>query len=152
MNKAPSVDSQENETELVWYLGKYYLMIIQRLEKYLLDESLVARMVIMNGNTSRFTILGSSQNLPSNFRTELGQMKLNVFLANNFQFIHNFIQQMQLADTMRNFNPDFETEMVGFIESIVDQSSDVFKSVVEKWKSLPTLLSPSSFLWSNLIK
>lgn len=146
MNKAPSVDSQENETELVWYLGKYYLMIIQRLEKYLLDESLVARMVIMNGNTSRFTILGSSQNLPSNFRTELGQMKLNVFLANNFQFIHNFIQQMQLADTMRNFNPDFETEMVGFIESIVDQSSDVFKSVVEKWKSLPTLLSPSSFL------
>lgn len=146
------MDSQENETELVWYLGKYYLMIIQRLEKYLLDESLVARMVIMNGNTSRFTILGSSQNLPSNFRTELGQMKLNVFLANNFQFIHNFIQQMQLADTMRNFNPDFETEMVGFIESIVDQSSDVFKSVVEKWKSLPTLLSPSSFLWSNLIK
>lgn len=146
MNKAASVDSQENETELVWYLGKYYLMIIQRLEKYLLDESLVARMVIMNGNTSRFTILGSSQNLPSNFRTELGQMKLNVFLANNFQFIHNFIQQMQLADTMRNFNPDFETEMIGFIESIVDQSSDVFKSVVEKWKSLPTLLSPSSFL------
>lgn len=140
------MDSQENETELVWYLGKYYLMIIQRLEKYLLDESLVARMVIMNGNTSRFTILGSSQNLPSNFRTELGQMKLNVFLANNFQFIHNFIQQMQLADTMRNFNPDFETEMIGFIESIVDQSSDVFKSVVEKWKSLPTLLSPSSFL------
>ena len=146
------MDSQENETELVWYLGKYYLMIIQRLEKYLLDESLVARMVIMNGNTSRFTILGSSQNLPSNFRAELGQMKLNIFLANNFQFIHNFIQQMQLADTMRNFNPDFETEMVSFIESIVDQSSDVFKLVVEKWKSLPTLLSPSSFLSSNLIK
>lgn len=135
-------NDDDNQQSKVWYLAKYYFFFLQKLDKFIMNEIANAKTNLAATNWEdesskiQYINLASTEDLSSSFKSELAFMKLNVFAANNFQFLLNFVQQMNLMDTLKIVHPNFEAETNAFIEANVSKATDFFISIHEKWKQL----------------
>lgn len=63
-------------------------------------------------------------------------MKLNVFVANNHEFIHALVRQTDLVESIRSVDNEYDREAAAFATSTAEHASEIFRLVVDKWRQL----------------
>jgi hypothetical protein len=130
------IQKEDFEYSPEWTFAKYYLLIEEKLEEWLMTEcekllenhASIPSSIMPGLSLSR---MFSSQG--SNFKQLKKEFKVLTFLVNNFDFILNFVDEINVKNMMKKKNSNFESVLKKNIEAQVNKANGLFDFLNAKW-------------------
>lgn len=121
--------TDESDQKMNLTFSKYYSMIVHKLDKFLNEEA----NKYQSFNRLSFAASNLVDSSLRSFKSNLNNLKTCIFLANNQQYVVDFLNEQNLIDNLNRINPNFENEMYTSIENTTERACDVFKYMNERW-------------------
>lgn len=117
-----------------WYLSKYYSLLIEKLDHFLIDCT------IKSCESHKFNFISDmssiSFSVSNSFAKHLKSLKAFIFLVNNLTYVFDKIFDLELINDLKDINSMFEEVMKENIENNILNSLQVFKYLNVKWTKL----------------
>jgi len=110
--------------------AKYYLLIEEKLEEWLLTET---EKVVLNSISLTRTVTRTISNNGPNFKQLKDEFKIAAFLLNNFDYILSFVDEINVKDFMNKKNPKFESALKNKIEMQLNKANNLCNFLNSKW-------------------
>jgi len=130
------IQKEDFEYSPEWTFAKYYLLIEERLEEWLLTECeklLENHVSISSSIKPGLSLSRMFSTQSSNFKQLKKEFKVLTFLANNFDFILNFVDEINVKNMMKKKSSNFETVLKKNIDAQVNKANSLFDFLNAKW-------------------
>ncbi len=132
-NKAVEDNDEDFQQSPKFYFGKYYMLIMERLQSFLQDET---NKLLSTGSSIKFM---SSSPFSNNFNGLIKTLKAHLFLANNLQHLIEFADNLSLLGSFKKIDPNFESSFRAAIDSNTEKACELFVYLNSKWEKVASL-------------
>jgi hypothetical protein len=124
------IQKEDFEYSPEFSLAKYYLLIEERLEEWLTTES---EKECLNSVSLTKTLTRTISNHGPNFKQLKKEFQIATFVLNNFDFILEFVEDINVKTLMNKKNSNFESALKGKIESQINKTNSFYNFINHKW-------------------
>ena len=131
------IQKEDFEYSPEWTFAKYYLLIEERIDEWLMGE--IEKLLATQGSLSlslkpgiALSRIFSSQG--SSFRQFKKEFKAFIFLINNYDFILRFIDEIGIKNIMKKRDSNFENVLKKNIETQINKTKNLYNFLNSKWE------------------
>jgi hypothetical protein len=125
--------AEESEEDFLqsskFYFSKYYMLILERLQNFLEEET---NKLLSTGPSINISFLSSSP-FSNSFNNLVKAFRAHIFLANNLEHLIQVAEGMNLLSSFKKIDAGFESSFRAVIDSSLDKACELFAYLSAKW-------------------
>jgi hypothetical protein len=135
MNKQAEECDEDFHQSPKFYFGKYYMLMLERLQNRLQEET---HKLLSTGSSINISFLSSSP-FSSNFNNLVRSLRAHIFLANNLDHLIHFATNLNLLTNFKKLDANFESSLRAAVSHNVEKACEIFVYLNSKWEKWVSL-------------